>query len=181
MRIFADLSSFIWGSLYMIKGPSSDGPCRSQIKSHGETHFPNLLLSFAKKADIIRIVILLVGWKPHGYGIFSSPLWGVVPPAKPWKHDVSKAFALSSEKSKTPYVWNIFGTEIFERSQTGAAHAIFERPFGISFGIEAGIAPASVCSSSCLIHFMLNFHREYALAAASALSGTARSKNPLPS
>ena len=46
---------------------------------------------------------------------------------------------------------------------------------------EAGIAPASVCSSSRLIHFMLVFHREYAVAAASALLGTARSKNPLPS
>ena len=46
---------------------------------------------------------------------------------------------------------------------------------------EADIAPASVCSSSRLIHFMLVFHREYAVAAASALSGTARSKNPLPS
>ena len=41
--------------------------------------FSKWLLCFAKKADIIIIVILLEGWKPHGYGIFSSPLWGVVP------------------------------------------------------------------------------------------------------
>ena len=60
------------------------------------------------------------------------------PPAKPWKHDVFKAFALSSEKSKTPRVWNIFGTEIFERSQTGAAHAVFEGTFGIPFGMARG-------------------------------------------
>lgn len=44
--------------------------------------FSKWLLCFAKKADIIIIVILLEGWKPHGYGIFSSPLWGVVPNAR---------------------------------------------------------------------------------------------------
>ena len=64
--------------------------------------FSKWLLCFAKKADIIIIVILLEGWKPHGYGIFSSPLWGVVPASEQSGLCSDAFFKVSSARSLAP-------------------------------------------------------------------------------